>query len=168
MCDPTAIALGGLVIGAGSAVADHAAQDKAYKENKAASIRAMKEAAKDISLMQAQEQDAARVTIMQADRQARSSKALAAVAAGEAGVTGASVDALLGDIDRELGEFTATTERNLSGRLKQLEREKVSGRTVAQNRINSMSPGNYFLTGARIASAGLDAASQISRQRTPA
>lgn len=161
MCDPTALAIGSLVIGAGSSVASHKAQNDASKANEKEAKRAMREASKDISLQQVQQQDASARTIYEVDRQARSSKALARVSAGEAGVSGASVEALLGDIDRKMGEFKTAEARNLDLVIDQLQREKVSGRQVAQSRIAQVPKASPFTLGLQI---GAEAISFYSGQ----
>jgi hypothetical protein len=155
LCDPTAIAIGSLVLGTGGAVASHSAQAKASRENKRNAIAAMREASKDISLLQSQQTQQSARTIFETDRQARSSQALAVVSAGEAGVTGVSVEALLGDIDRKLGESKVVEQRNLEMALKQLQREKISGRTVAQGRIAAVPPPSPFATALSIGAQGL-------------
>jgi hypothetical protein len=102
---------------------------------------------------------------MQADRQARKADALARVSAGEAGVTGASVDALVNDISAEASAFKVAQEQNLDMTITQLQREKVSEQAQARNRINSVPAANPFATGLTIAGMGLDfAAGQISRR----
>lgn len=150
------MAAASLLLQAGGAVVGHQAQAKASKANKKEALRAMHESWKDISLREVQEQDAAQQTIMQADRQARLAAGAARVSAGESGVTGASVDALLMDIERDAAEFDATTTRNLDMTIAQFQREKSSGRAVAQNRINSQPAPNPWLTGLTIAGAGAD------------
>lgn len=162
MCDPgTIIAGASLAIGTGSAIANAKAQDKASKANAENARQALMESWKDISLQEVQQQDATALTIMQADKQARKADALARVSAGEAGVAGASVDALLGDLSAEASAFKMTQEKNLDMTIAQLQREKISGRTVAQNRINAVPGSNPFATGLTIAGQGLDFVSNI-------
>jgi hypothetical protein len=93
---------------------------------------------------------------MQADRQARSADAVARVSAGEAGVAGASVDAIIGDISRQASEFKTTQERNLDMTIAQLQQEKVGAKSTAQNRINAVPKANPFATGLQIATAGVN------------
>lgn len=155
MCEPTAIAIASLAIGVYGRVAGAKAQNKASEANKEAALKSQREASKDISLLQQQQVDATSRTIYEADRNARSTQALARVSAGEAGVTGVSVEALLGDIDRKFGEFKSTAGRNLDSVLDSLQREKISGRTVAQGRISAVQPSNPYATAIGIASEGL-------------
>lgn len=165
MCDPTAIAIGTLVLTSASAVKSHQAQKKASDATKTEALRAAREASKDISLQQVQQTDASSRTIFEVDRQARSTQALVRVAAGEAGVEGISVEALLSDIDRKRGEFSTTEQRNLDMIIAQLQREKVSGRTVAQGRIAAAPAPSPFNLGVQLAGAGLNFwAGQINRK----
>ena len=162
MCDPTAIAIGSLVIGVGSQVAGAAAQknaaDKANANNAAAAKLSAAEASKDISLLELQQGKASTQTVFEMDRAARSTKALAQVSAGEAGVAGLSVEALMGDIDRKIGEARTIESRNLDMAIAQLQREKISGRTVAQERITATHKEGPSLAalGLGIAASGLE------------
>lgn len=168
MCDPvTALAAGSFVISAGSAIGQHKAQAKASKANEAAAIASMRETWTDVGVMQTQQQDASSQTMFEADRQARGAGALARVSAGEAGVDGISVEALLGDIERKRGEFRTAEKRNLDNIITQLQREKVSGRTVAQNRIAAVPQPNSFATGLMIAGAGLEFATGYVARHSP-
>jgi hypothetical protein len=164
MCDPTAIAIGSLVIGVGSEVLKANAQNKAAAENKAAALQAMQENAKDVSLQESEQIAQSGRTIYQVDREARATQALAKVSSGEAGVEGVSVEALLGDIDRKRGEFSVAEGKNLGMVLDQLQREKVSGKTIAQSRIAQVKKADPFAVGIGIAAQGLGFwAGQINR-----
>lgn len=139
MCEPTAIIAGaGLAFSVGSQIAGHNAQEKASAANRAAALRAFREANKDIALLQQQEKEAEAVNVFDIERQARSAQAVATVSAGEAGVTGQSVRDILNDIDRERGEALDRSQQNLDDRMAMLEREKISGRTIMQQRIASV------------------------------
>lgn len=168
MCDPGTIVAGAsLAIGVGSKIAESKAQDKAAAANKKASLAAMTEDWKALSLQEAQQQDAAQQSIMQADRQGRQADALARVSAGESGVAGASVDALLGDLSAQVSAFKTTTERNLRMTTEQLQQEKAASRAGAQSRINAMQPANPFATALSIGAQGIDFATNIIRSQPP-
>ena len=145
----------------GSAVAQHQAQGKAAKANKKAAAEAMDVDFKLLGLRQQQEEDATALTIMEADRQARSVDAVARVAAGEAGVTGASVDALLGDIERDRAAFSQGSKQNLQATLEQLQMEKVGAKRKADDRAAGIASPSPWLTGMRIGGAAADAASSF-------
>jgi hypothetical protein len=159
------LAAAGALIAAGSAVANHIAAEKAAKENRLQAEIARRETVRDIGLMQQQEQERSTLTLFEAERRARKNRSLAAVAAGESGLAGASVEMLLGDIERELGEFKTSETRNTEWQLEQLQREKVSAGTVAQNRIASFPSPNVFATGLQIAAVGIDYATSRVRPK---
>ncbi len=162
MCVPVAavplIAVGAkFVADAGAAIADHAAQQHTHEKNKSESLRALRETWADIQARQVEEQEAGAQSIMSIDRQARQSDALARVSAGEAGVAGASVDALLGTLEGDQGRARFIAGRNQEMTQGQLEREKRGAASTAVSRINAAPPANPFLTGLRIAGAGVNA-----------
>lgn len=163
MCDP--LTVGTLAIGVGSQIAQHAAQNKASKSNAAAAKRAMAEDWKSLSLQEAQAQDATALTIMQADQQARKADALARVSAGEAGVSGASVDALLADISQDASDFKGAQLRNLDNTVAQIQQEKRAVAAGAQSRINAAPPANMLATALNIGAVGIDVASNYIRKR---
>lgn len=166
MCEPTTAVLIGTAVastavGVGSAVMNHNAQKQANQQNEAAAKEALKEDLKTLTQRQGQEEDAAASTILEIDRRARLTKAEAAVYAGESGVEGASVDALLNGFDNEAGRAVVGTQRNLSATKSQLERERVASRTGAQSRINAVPKPNPWSTGLTIAGTALGGASQV-------
>jgi hypothetical protein len=166
MCEATTIiAASSLALKVGGAIAGHQAQDKAAKANKDAAIKANTEQINGLNLTGTQTRDAAGRTIMQADRQARSADAQARVSAGEAGITGASVSALLGVLERERLDFKETTKANLGAELDQLDAEKRGAGALSQSRINAVPRANPFLTGLQIGGAGLDFATSIYNSR---
>lgn len=167
MCDPTTIAITGLILTVGSEALSAKGQNDQSNANKAAATKAAIEGSRDITLLEQQQQAVASQTIASADRQARQAKALASVSAGEAGVAGASVDALLNGIDRDLAALKTTTHQNLDMTIAQLEREKISGRTTAQNRIAEVPSVNPFAVGLRIGGAAASTYAQVKRQNTP-
>ena len=166
MCEPATIIAGAsLAIGVGSQVANAKEQDKASKQNKEAALAAMAESWRDLSLREHQEQDAKALTIAQADRQAREADALARVSAGEAGVSGASVDALLSDISADASRFKTTAEQNLDMTITQLQQEKRGVAAGAGNRIAASPPSNPFATALQIGALGLDFATTLTSRK---
>lgn len=166
MCDPaTVILVASTAIQIGSAVASHQAQSKQAKANKANALDAMMDTFKDISLQEAQHKEAAAQTLLQADRQAREDEALARVSAGEAGVSGASVDALIGDLAARAGEFKTTQQKNLDWTLSQLDRQRKGAQSTAQSRIAGVPAPSAIGTGLTIAGSGLNAADNLIRRK---
>lgn len=177
MCEPTsAILIGSAVAGTaiqlGSAVMNHNAQKNAADQNAIAAQAALKEDLKTLTVREGQEQQANASTILEIDRQARQTKAQAAVFAGESGVEGASVDALLDGFDNEAGRAVLGTQRNLKMAQAQLDRERAGARAGAQSRMNAVPGANPWATGLTIAGAGLAGAAQVAgalpRKASPA
>jgi len=166
VCDPASVlTVASVAIGIGGDIAKAGAQNKAAANNKAAALAAEHETLRDISLQEQQQQDAAGQTIMQTDRQARQADALASVSAGESGVAGASVDALISNLDADAARANEVTGRNLDMTIAQLQREKLGAAAEAQNRINSVQPANPFATILGIGGIGIDAANTIIRRK---
>lgn len=152
-------------ISAGGAIAQDAAQSKASKANKANALAAMADTWRALGIRQQQEQQSAAQTIMQTDRQARTAKALASVSAGEAGVAGASVDALLTDINVQRLTADTTTERNLQMVQDQIQAEKTGAKVQAQNRINAVPSPSGLQTGLQVLGAGLQFGTEYIRRK---
>lgn len=158
-------AIGSLVIGVGSSIAGHIAQNKQSAANEAAALAKMHETWKDLSLQEVQQQDAASLTIMQADRQARQAEGEARVSSGEAGVAGASVDALISGIGADAARADHVTQENLGMTIDQIQREKYAASLDAQNQINQVPRANPFLTALKIGAAGIDFATSRIAQK---
>lgn len=168
MCDAlTIIAGASLALSAGSQVAAAGAQNKASRQNREAAIRARNEDFRALGLQEVQIQDAAQESIMATHRQAQQAEALARVSAGEAGVSGASVEAIIGDIAAQAGRATVNTERNLDASIRQIQQEKRGTAAGAQSRINAVQPANPFAVGLGIGAQALDFAANQIKIRTP-
>lgn len=169
MCDPVSITAGaslgiGIISDEVKARAEHDRAEKARESANASAVAQIKQ----LNTRQSQEEDAANLSIMQADRQARIADATARVAAGESGVAGASVDALLTDIQRQDAEFKSITNRNLSNTKDQIAAEKQGVFAEKQSRINANPFPSALATGINIAGRGFDYATQyLIRQPKP-
>lgn len=162
MCDPVSGLLAAqFVIQGGSAIAGASAQSKAAEENKESAIRAMHSAWTDIAFAQAGVRDTAAVSIFDSEKAAKVEIALRQTSAGEAGITGASADEVEAAVEREQSEFEIQTERNRDLQLAQLQREKFTGKQIAQNRIRAVQPANPFAVALRIGAAGVASAGAI-------
>ena len=115
MCSPLIVSS---IVGAGSAISSIQSQryqaDAQEESQRLASMQERQRYLAEVSAMrtqQSQEQEATTQQRQQADRRAMEARATATVSAGEAGVSGLSVDALLGDISRQQAEFTFSSQR---------------------------------------------------------
>jgi len=164
---PVAIAAGGLLVEAGSKVADYVSGGQHKRAvNKAADAAALDQISQ-VSLRETQTQQGAAMSILQADRQARLADAEARVSAGESGVAGASVDALLGDIKQQDAAFRTATDINEQNTLDQLEAEKRGIRVQAANIKAGVQTPSPVALGTSLAGAGLNFASFLIQRNTP-
>lgn len=143
------------------------AQDKAAAQNTENAQQDYGNLLKQVDVQEVSQASAATQTIFEADRDARATKALAQVGAGEAGVAGVSVEALMGDIDRKMSEFKTTTNRNLANAITTLQQEKASGKITEGQRETNVQASNPFATGLTIVGQGLGlAAGFVARGKT--
>ena len=142
MCEiVTAVALG--LASAGAQVHGQRQQAKTQaKVQKNASAAERQRYLQEVSSMrvqQGQEEVAAAQRVNASARKAREARATARVSAGEAGVAGLSVDALINDLTREEAEYNFATQQQLQmndvGRSMQLENAGL-GFTNNMLRIN--------------------------------
>ena len=142
MCEiVTAVALG--LASAGAQVHGQRQQAKTQaKVQKNASAAERERYLREVSSMrvqQGQEEVAAAQRIQESTRKAREARATARVSAGEAGVAGLSVDALINDLTREEANYNFATQQQLKmndvGRSMQLENAGL-GFTNNMLRIN--------------------------------
>lgn len=167
MCDVvTALAATSFIVDTAGKITQHRGQQQQADKTRAAADASAREGISQISLRQNQEQDAAAQSILQADRQARMADAQARVSAGEAGVAGASVDAVLHDISQQDAEFRSATNTNLSNTMDQLDAEKRGIRVQAANQKSLVPYPTPLATGLSIAGSGLDMASLLIRRKT--
>ena len=117
MCDPVTIAVGMAVAQTGMSIHGQRQQAKTQaKVQKNASAAERQRYLHEVSSMriqQGQEQVAAAQRIQESTRKAREARATARVSAGEAGVAGLSVDALINDLTREEANYSFATNQQL-------------------------------------------------------
>ena len=118
MCSPLALVSGALGVAQMSmSISGQKQQAKAQaKAQQNASIAEQQRYLTEMSavrLRERQEKVAAAQRIQQATKAAREARATARVSAGESGVAGLSVDALINDLTRKEGEFTSSIQEQL-------------------------------------------------------
>ena len=117
MCDPVSIGIGMAVASAGSQIHGQRQQAKTQAKVQAnASAAERQRYLQEVSSMriqQGQEQVAAAQRIQESTRKAREARSTARVSAGEAGVAGLSVDALINDLTREEANYNFATQQQL-------------------------------------------------------
>jgi hypothetical protein len=166
MCSPAAIPIATAILGAGSAGLQYAGQRRQAKQQAQFQQRAA-DAERQRSLMeqssirirQAQEQEATAREIGEVSKKAREAMATATVSAGESGVAGLSVDALLDDYTRQEATYRMGVTRQQEMKDLQTGLALTDAGFRSQNRlidINRPINRQSFLTGAmNVASSGL-------------
>jgi hypothetical protein len=166
MCEPFTIAAASFAIGAAQSVSGFLgasqqakAQTAAYEQNRKNAIQSANDQYAATNQRIIQERASAAASKQDALREQRAATATAKVAAGEAGTSGLSVDALLADYDARTARYTGRVDDNLQATEEQLLREESGIRSNAVGRINSVQPGqkpSFFDAGLRILGQGLD------------
>ena len=163
MCDPVTIGIAMGAASAGTQVIGQRQQAKTQARVQAnASAAERQRYLQEVSSMrvqQGQEQVAAAQRINESAKKAREARATARVSAGEAGVAGLSVDALINDLTREEAEYSFATQQQLQmndvGRSMQLQNAGL-GFTNNMLRINRpIEQPNYLGAALSGASAGM-------------
>jgi len=164
MCD--AISMMTLGIGAVSAVAEHKAQEDQYDQNRLNSLAAFEDRQRALNHQISQERDIAALDKFDNSLQAREHRATNAVAAGEAGISGLSIDALMRDISGTEGRYNSRVDTQADWAVGSLEQDKRTASTVAKSRIDSVSRPSLIGTGLKIGASGLDAYSGFKKRNS--
>jgi hypothetical protein len=159
--------LASLAIKTAGDVGDYIAQKRNAASNKAAAIASQTGQVNDINLREIQEKRAATQQIEVASQQTKTVLGQARLSAAEAGVSGASVDALLNDIGAENSTYKGDVQQNLSDTQAQLERQKQGVYAQTQDRINSVQNPNPFALALRIGGGIIGTAAQFTSRRDP-
>lgn len=157
----------GTAIQIGVAVSQHQAQNNASKQNKEQANKAAQADLDALSTRMDQERTASTSNILDIERQVAQAQGLIAVQAGEAGVAGASVQALLAIVETRGGEATGQINANFRDTRDQLRREQDAVRVTRQSRINAVPRASAVATGAKVAGAGLDLYTSYRGSRPP-
>lgn len=175
MCDP--ITMVAAALGTAQTVTGYvgerqaaAAQNAMVRENqKAANANLVREYA-DVQTRQIQEEDAAAVQKQDISREARAARATTMAAAGEAGVSGLSVDALLADVYGKEATAKDRISQNSGFTTSNLTREMDGLKAKAQDRINSMpwvTGPSSFAAALKIGGVGLDSYNRYGKPKQP-
>ncbi|CAA2141610.1 hypothetical protein [Hyphomicrobium sp. ghe19] len=160
-------------LSAASAVVGYMGQQQQYaaaaaqkSENDRAAADAARNRYESISKSLSSEQKKASSESMDAQTEALKARSKARVAAGEAGVSGLSVDALLSDFSNQEERYLGRIDQNYQTTRAAYQDERTGAYDTARARINSMAtPVKPSFAGAalRIGQAGVDSYSQYLR-----
>ena len=159
MCEPNMIMAGlsaaskGIEFMEASRQADE--QQARYDQNRIAASQARDLKIQSLNQRAIQESEAAAEGKFKQSIEALEKRERGVVAAGEAGVTGGSVDILLADYTAQKLRGETTINRNLENVERQIELQKMGASAEAESRINSMPQGTQpsFLAAAISAGA---------------
>lgn len=136
------------------------AQQQYYKNNREAANKAAVNTYASNQNRALQERAAASQQLQQLNTDAMRGRATAEVAAGEAGVTGLSVDALVADYYGQQGRYERTLDNNYQMNADYLRGEMDATQAQAEGRINSVQQGqkpSFADAAIRILGGGLEA-----------
>lgn len=144
MCDPVTMAV--LTVAKGFAdyeqgVAQAQADQSRFDANRLAANDARDLKVQSLIQRGQQEAEAAAEEKLRLGIAALEGEGAQKVAAGEAGVSGSSVDLLIQDYEAQKLRGVTTINRNLENVEKQIELEKMGASAEAQNRVNSLQQG---------------------------
>ena len=159
MCGPAALP----ILAIGSSIAGLYAQKQAANEQEDANNRqfantmqAFRDNVAQTNLMQSQEQAQAIQQKTQNNLQAQKALSTATVSAGESGVSGLSVDALLSDLAGSRDRFNESVDQNYANASAAINNQRQNLGTQAASQINSLRTPqmpDYLGAGLRIATA---------------
>ena len=142
MCEPTAAML---VLNVASTVAgvygqqQQAKAQNAYNDQQAKNAMAAYRAnLEQTNLMQSQEHAAATQKVNENNRAAEAAKATALVSAGESGISGLSVDALLANLSGEQARYNESVNQNYENASMAIDNQRTNAQVNAASQINSL------------------------------
>lgn len=160
------MAIAQFAISAGTAVMGYQAEQAAYEQQQQQyennRIEANKAAADNFAATQLrmqQEQKAASQELQKTQTEATQARSTAQVAAGEAGVSGLSVDSLIADYYNQQGQYERTLDNNLQMQSDALRADMDGTSHQTASRINSVSQGqkpSFAGAAVRILGAGVN------------
>ncbi len=167
MCEPTLIAGLSFAIGAAQSVmqyqaasAQAAQQNALYEVNKQNSLNAFTDNQKQLTTRQIQEEESAGAEKFNQSLETKKALATEQVAAGEAGISGLSLEHLMRDIQGRSDRYNDRVDENRDWAVTQLQMEKKGQGYQTLDRINSVQKAvkpSYASVGLRILGSGVDA-----------
>ncbi len=145
-------------------------QNRYAAENRNNALRAFEDRNVDINRRITQEREAAANERFESGLKARSTRATNEVAAGEAGISGLSLEGLLADIDNAQSRYVGTVDQNLDWTEQQLASEKRGAGAQTVDRINSVRRAerpSLLNLGLQIGTAAVNSATSYNRMSNP-
>lgn len=175
MCDPItlttlAISVASSAAGFVSEMQGAAAQTQYAEQNKVNARVAYEDTTRAINEQQSQALEAAAADKFDTALEARSARATNAVAAGESGISGNTVDGLMRDIYAQQGRYEDRINENTDWSIAQLQQQKRGAGAQMVDRTNAVQPGqkpSFLNLGLKIAAAGIDSYGSYQKSKLP-
>lgn len=148
-----------------------AAQDEFNQKQREASIKAMNDNMSQIELAKQQATEQAGQKTFENDIAARKAMATAKVSAGESGVAGLSVDALLAELDGSRARYNQSVQANLDDTINNLNSQRTNINNSAASQVNYLrtpQAPDYIGAGLRIGSAYANYESETAKAQETA
>lgn len=178
MCDPLTIGLASFAISTVSGVAGYMGQmgqaeitNQLYEQNQENAATANHDKQRALNEQQTQVMASASAEKFDTSLEARSARATNAVAAGESGVQGVTIDGLMRDIYAQEGRANDRVDQNTDWTLGQIQADKKASNAQMVDRINSAPRGqkpSFLNLGLQIAGGGMDAYSTTAKLKADA
>lgn len=165
------ISAGSMVMGYQAEKAQAEAQNQMYENNRIEANSAASDAMAATQLRMQQEQKAASQELQKTQTEATQARSTAQVAAGEAGVSGLSVDSLIADYHNQEGQYERTLDNNLQMQSDALRADMDGTSHQTASRINSVQKAqkpSFASAAVRILSAGVESYGTYSRYKSAA
>ncbi|MFG1395867.1 virion core protein, T7 gp14 family [Roseixanthobacter pseudopolyaromaticivorans] len=133
-----ALSIGGAVAGYAGAVKQANQQNQLYMDNAAEANRAAGDQYNALTHKRTQERAASSQQLFQNDLEGLRARSTARTSAGEAGVTGLSVDALLGDLGAQQGRKSEAIDSQYQMTTDSITAQTQEVKANTQSRINSV------------------------------
>lgn len=160
MCEPTTLVALSIASTAASLMAQGQAADAQSATNQKQyenTMRAYRENVNQTNLMQQQEREGSLMKVEDNNMKARAAASTASVAAGENGISGLSVDALMGDISFDQNRFNSSVQTNFDnaqGAIRNQRENVYSNAASSINGLQTPAAPDYLGAGLKIAQAG--------------
>ena len=158
----TALLIASVASAASTVVAQSQAADAQAETNQRQyenTMRAYRENVNQTNLMQQQEREGSLQKVEDNNMKARAAASTAAVASGESGVSGLSVDALMGDISFDQNRYNSSVQTNFDnaqGAIRNQRENVYANAASAINGLQTPAAPDYLGAGLKIAKAGYD------------
>ncbi|WP_404292410.1 hypothetical protein ACD578_08940 [Microvirga sp. RSM25] len=138
-------------------------QNDLHERNRLAALQSFEDSQRAVNERISQEREKAALEKWDTALESRSAKATSDVAAGEAGISGITIDALARDFSSREQRFNSRVDKNTDWTVADLQAQKTGQAAQTLDRINAQPKArkpSFVGAGLRIAAGGIDAYSR--------